>query len=85
MTLTTKQTEMLFQAAELHLEWYKIYYPDPPKFEVLLELNHTKLSYLIEDDTTEDDITKALNNFINQYQTMIDDYSGRANYNTGCE
>lgn len=78
--LTTRQNELLFEVAESHLKWYKLYYENPPKFEILLELNHTKLSYIIDEDTTEQDITDALVKMKEGYEKMIDDY-GPTNIN----
>jgi len=43
MDLTLEQTQLLFDVTEHHLKWYLKYYPDPPEFDVLLELNHVKL------------------------------------------
>jgi hypothetical protein len=74
LNLTIRQNELLFEVAEAHLKWYKLYYQDPPKFEILLELNHTKLSYLIDEHTTEQDITDALIKMKSGYDTMIEDY-----------
>ncbi len=74
LKLTTRQSEMLFEVAESHLKWYKLYYEDPPKFEILLELNHTKLSYLIDEHTTENDITEYLITMKANYDTMVEDY-----------
>lgn len=79
LKLTTRQSEMLFEVAESHLKWYKLYYEDPPKFEILLELNHTKLSYLIDEHTTENDITEYLITMKANYDTMVEDYGPHNN------
>jgi len=80
MILTTHQSELLFKVAESHLAWYNLYYNDPPKFEILLELNHTKLEYCIDDLTTEAQVTEMLNTMKQQYDRMITEYSGN-NFN----
>jgi hypothetical protein len=79
LKLTIQQNELLFDVAESHLQWYKLYYEDPPKFEILLELNHTKLSYLIDEHTTEQDITDALIKMKAGYDTLIEDYGPHNN------
>jgi len=43
MELTDKQLDILYQIAEVHLEWFKIYSDEPPKYEDVLKLNHQKL------------------------------------------
>lgn len=30
LNLTISQNELLFEIAEIHLKWYKLYYDDPP-------------------------------------------------------
>jgi len=72
--LTTKQSELLYEVAELHHEWYKMYYPtDPPALSILLELNHTKICNVAIDDMSEKDITDILIKMKNSFQTLIDD------------
>ena len=73
--LTDKHIELLYEVAETHLRWYQLYYKDPPKFDILLELNHTKLKYLIDDDTTNKEITERLTAMKKTYQTMIDEFN----------
>lgn len=80
INLSTKNSELLYEVAESHMNWYHIWYSDTaPKFEILLELNHTKLSYLIDEHTTEQDITDALITMKANYNTMIEDYGPHNN------
>ena len=73
--LTTKQTDLLYDVTERHLQWYQIYYEVPPAFEVLLELNHRKLSYKVTSTMKEDDITKLLEKMWQNYDDLINYYS----------
>lgn len=76
INLSTKNSELLYDVTESHMKWYHVWYFDTsPKFEILLELNHTKLSYLIDETTTESDITEYLNKMKSTYEQMIEDYS----------
>jgi hypothetical protein len=83
--LTDKHIELLYEATELHLKWYQLYYKDPPKFDVLLELNHTKLGYLIDETTTEKDITERLISIKAGYQKLVDDYTFTTDKDWGIE
>lgn len=73
--LTNKHIEMLYEIAELHLKWYQLYYENPPSFDLLLELNHTKLKYLINEKTTELEITTMLTGIKKTYQSLVDEYN----------
>ena len=43
MELKDNQLDILYQIAEVHLEWFKIYSGEPPKYEDVLKRNHQKL------------------------------------------
>jgi len=75
VNLTTKQADLLYDVAERHLQWYQIYYDDPPAFEVLLELNDRKLSYKVTKSMKEEDITNLLKRMWKSYDDLINYYS----------
>lgn len=62
MKLTIEQSEMLYQIAEIHLDWILKYNPDSNStFEEMLKLNHGKLlNYFFDIEHTEDDVTAKL-------------------------
>jgi len=62
MELTIEQSEMLYQIAEIHLDWILKYNPSSKTtFEQILKLNHNKLlNYFIDIDYSEKDVTKKL-------------------------
>ena len=75
--LTKKQTDMLYKVAERHQDWYAVHYGDDvPAYEVLLELNHRKLSYKINTTMDENDITDLLNKMWKNYDDLINYYNG---------
>jgi len=74
VNLTTEQSELLYEVAERHLQWYKIYYDVPPAFEVLLELNHRKLSYKIGSSIEEELITTIIQKMLQDYNDLIKYY-----------
>lgn len=67
LNLTTLHSELLFDIAAAHLEWYKQFYHDPPDFDILLELNTVKLSYHMHDKITDSEITNILRNMLSGY------------------
>jgi hypothetical protein len=73
--LTKEQALLLYDVTERHLDWYKIYYSTPPLFEVLLELNHRKLSYRVTNNMKEKDITNLLKKMWQSYDDLITYYS----------
>ena len=75
--LTLKQSELLYTLTEVHLEWYKKYYEDPPPYDVLLELNHTKMNYMFEDRShvPEAEITGVLQRMPTSYEDLLKNYS----------
>ena len=77
MNLTVEQTDLLFDVTEHHLKWYLRYYPDPPEFNTLLELNHLKLRHSFPDGMkyTEEDVTNKLLEYKQQYIDMLIDTS----------
>ena len=62
MKLTIEHTELLYEIAEIHLDWIKKYNPDSKTtFEEMLKLNHGKLlNYFFDLEHTEKDITNKL-------------------------
>ena len=77
MELTKKQTDILYKVASRHSDWYKVHYGDDiPAYEILLELNHRKLSYKITTTMDENDITNLLNKMLKNYDDLIIYYKG---------
>lgn len=73
--LTKSQSELLYDIADKHQEWYAMHYNKPPAFDVLLELNHRKLSYKITTTMSDDDVTKMLEGMLQNYIDLINYYS----------
>ncbi len=74
--LSNRQIDLLYEACDWHHKWYAAYYTDPPTFDILLQLNHRKLTYMFENQQVNDDIKDdALNKMIFSYQTMFENYS----------
>lgn len=74
--LTDKQLEILYQIADIHLEWFKLYSPDPPKYEEVLKLNHQKLMDISAacDDCTEEMVDVIFQTILEDYTQMLEDY-----------
>lgn len=64
MKITVEQSELLFQIAEIHLDWILKYNPDSDTtFKEMLKLNHVKLINCFRSDIyTEDEVTDKLYN-----------------------
>ena len=62
MKLTIEQSEMLYEIAEIHLDWILKYNSDSKTtFEDMLRINHYKLTnYFFDLIYTEDDVTTKL-------------------------
>ena len=62
MKLTIEQSEMLYEIAEIHLNWILKYNPDSSNtFESMLKTNHGRLiSFFNHDIYTESQVTKKL-------------------------
>lgn len=77
MELTDKQLDILYQIAEVHLEWFKIYSDEPPKYEDVLKLNHQKLMDISDscEDCSEEMIDFLFMTILEDYCKMLDDYS----------
>jgi hypothetical protein len=73
--LTEKQFEILYEATDWHLKFYKTYSNDPPTYAELLRLNHQKITDIIEDDMSEDDITYYLNKMKDNYTNLYNSYN----------
>jgi hypothetical protein len=76
MEFTDYQIDFLYEIAEVHFEWYNIYNPGSKiKFEDVLELNHIKLSNIIEacDDCTNEMINDIFESVYNNYIEMLRD------------
>jgi len=76
MELTDNQLEILYQMVEVHLEWFKVYSDNPPKYEEVLELNHRKMMDIVEscDDYTEEMIDFLFQTTLEDYIKMLRDY-----------
>lgn len=74
IALTDIQTKLLFNVTEKHLEWYEMYYNNPPAFEILLELNHRKLSYKVTANMSEIAINELLESMLLNYEELIQYY-----------
>jgi len=75
MDLTVEQTELLFEATEIFLAWYKKYNVEYPTFSELLQINHTKILDIFEGDIySEEDVTNTLINLKDNYLRLFLEY-----------
>lgn len=68
--LTIAQTELLYEVTEMHQKWYEEFYSEVPSFDILLELNHNKIMFLIDDNTSESFITETLKEMYSRYKEL---------------
>ena len=73
--LNDNQLDKLCEMSEIHFQWFKIYCPDT-KYEEVLELNHIKMSDIIDgcDDCSEDMLEFIFDAIIRDYKEMLEDY-----------
>lgn len=76
MKLTIEQSEMLYQIAEIHLDWILKYNPDSnTTFEEMLKLNHVKLiNCFCSDIYTEQEVTNKLYDMRANVLRLKDEY-----------
>lgn len=76
MELTVVQTELLFEATEIFLAWYKKYNAlEHPSYSELLATNHTKIMDIFDgEEYTEEDVTEILINLKDNYLKLFLDY-----------
>ena len=76
IALTNHQIDLLYEASEWHHKWYAVYYIDPPSFDILLEMNHRKLTYMFENQEVDiKSIDVALYKMLDTYKNMFLNYS----------
>lgn len=75
MELTVEQTEILFEATEIFLAWYRKYNTEYPTFSELLQTNHVKILDIFDgEEYTEEDVTITLNNLKDNYLRLFLEY-----------
>lgn len=72
MILTSKMTKLLFDVTEHHLKWYDRFYPHPPEFEKLLQVNHNKIVNKFKGlDPNPDEVIAELLKLKERYVNML--------------